>query len=132
MTKPVRLQLSRRKGFDLQAWSRKINGLPATKVTRPGPFGNPFPVATMAEVFDCRKHSAHHYAVTHFRRWLAAPDESFEPLHEYDGQKDERDSLLRHLPELRGRNLACFCAPEFDCHADVLLELANTAEATKP
>ena len=30
------------------------------------------------------------------------------------------------LPELRGRNLVCFCAPAA-CHGDVLLELANAA-----
>ena len=44
MTRPVRLQLSRRKGFDLQAWSREVNGLPAVSVARPTKWGNPFPV----------------------------------------------------------------------------------------
>ena len=29
------------------------------------------------------------------------------------------------LAPLRGRDLACFCAPDEPCHADVLLELAN-------
>jgi hypothetical protein len=28
------------------------------------------------------------------------------------------------LPELRGKDLACWCAPE-RCHGQVLLELAN-------
>jgi hypothetical protein len=28
------------------------------------------------------------------------------------------------LPELRGKDLVCWCAPDA-CHADVLLELAN-------
>ena len=32
--------------------------------------------------------------------------------------------LLAALPELRGKDLACWCAP-LPCHADVLLELAN-------
>lgn len=32
---------------------------------------------------------------------------------------------LRHLPELRGKNLACTCALDQPCHADVLLDLAN-------
>lgn len=36
----------------------------------------------------------------------------------------QRKDLLEELPELRGKNLMCFCAPE-PCHADVLLELAN-------
>jgi hypothetical protein len=32
--------------------------------------------------------------------------------------------LMAALPELRGNDLVCWCAPEA-CHADVLLELAN-------
>lgn len=32
--------------------------------------------------------------------------------------------LLAALPELRGKVLACWCAPKL-CHADVLLELCN-------
>jgi hypothetical protein len=29
------------------------------------------------------------------------------------------------LPELRGKNLACWCKPDQPCHADVLRKLAN-------
>lgn len=36
----------------------------------------------------------------------------------------EQDDLMAALPELRGRDLLCSCAPE-PCHADVLLQLAN-------
>lgn len=36
-----------------------------------------------------------------------------------------RDELNRRLPELRGKNLACWCPEGSPCHADVLLELAN-------
>jgi hypothetical protein len=32
--------------------------------------------------------------------------------------------LLAALPELKGKVLACWCAPQL-CHGDVLLELAN-------
>jgi hypothetical protein len=32
--------------------------------------------------------------------------------------------LMAALPELRGKDLACWCAPE-RCHGEVLLELAN-------
>ena len=45
MTAPVRLQLSRRKGFVLQAMSQATNGLPAVRVARPSRWGNPYPVA---------------------------------------------------------------------------------------
>jgi len=33
--------------------------------------------------------------------------------------------IARTLPELRGKNLACWCPLDKPCHADVLLELAN-------
>jgi len=39
---PVRLRLSRAKGFNLQALSRATNGLPAVSVARPSKWGNPF------------------------------------------------------------------------------------------
>lgn len=32
--------------------------------------------------------------------------------------------LLRALPELKGRDVVCFCAPS-PCHGDLLLRLAN-------
>jgi hypothetical protein len=32
--------------------------------------------------------------------------------------------LIAALPELRGKDLICWCVPD-SCHADVLLELAN-------
>lgn len=55
--RPVRLQLSRAKGFNLQAQSRGLNGLPARSVARPGPFGNPFVPMPGDEVSgaDCKK-----------------------------------------------------------------------------
>ena len=46
MIRPVRIQLSRRKGFKMQTLSRKFNGLDAVKVSRPGRWGNPFVVST--------------------------------------------------------------------------------------
>jgi hypothetical protein len=36
----------------------------------------------------------------------------------------QQPALIAALPELRGKDLACWCAPE-SCHGDVLLELAN-------
>ncbi|MFG2790245.1 DUF4326 domain-containing protein [Streptomyces sp. NPDC048419] len=36
----------------------------------------------------------------------------------------EHPELLELIPELRGRTLACWCAPEL-CHGDVLAELAE-------
>jgi hypothetical protein len=39
-----------------------------------------------------------------------------------------RAKLLQRLPELRGKNLACWCKPGEPCHGHVLLELANADE----
>jgi Domain of unknown function (DUF4326) len=54
------------------------------------------------------------FAVTEFGREVA-----IEKYPEWLAGKD--------LSELRGKNLACYCALDEPCHADVLLELANAA-----
>lgn len=41
---------------------------------------------------------------------------------------EDRPDLMASLSELRGKRLACWCAPEA-CHGDVLAELAAAAEA---
>lgn len=33
--------------------------------------------------------------------------------------------IIENAPFLRGKNLACWCALDQPCHADVLLEVAN-------
>ncbi|GDY72351.1 hypothetical protein SAV31267_018360 [Streptomyces avermitilis] len=38
----------------------------------------------------------------------------------------EHPELLAQVPALRGRTLACWCAPEL-CHGDVLAEIADGA-----
>ena len=57
-------------------------------------------------------------AVFAFREWLRGSGDFI--CAEYD-----RARVLRELPELRGKNLACFCPLDRPCHADVLLEMAN-------
>ena len=37
---------------------------------------------------------------------------------------NSQPELLKALPELKGKNLGCYCAPK-KCHGDVLYELAN-------
>ena len=102
MNRPVRLQLSRTKGFNLQTYSRAVNGLPAVNCARPGKWGNPYRVGTCL-IPDART------AVEVFAANLPLTFKGYE---------------------LRGKNLACWChlpaAGEPDiCHAAVLLELAN-------
>lgn len=123
MTRPVRLQLRRSRGFDLQAASRALNGLPAVVVSRPSPFGNPFTFeAVIAEGLAAGKPEARRIAVARFEDWIAGSDRCRQ------GPESEarRAEILRRLPELEGRNLACWCPLDGPCHADVLLRLANT------
>jgi hypothetical protein len=36
-----------------------------------------------------------------------------------------RNTILKALPSLQGKNLACWCKLEEPCHADILLAIAN-------
>lgn len=112
MTHPVRIQLSRQRGFRLQEVSLALNGLPAVKVDRTTRWGNPFIVGSSggpyaAKVVD-RRHAWQLY------RSVALSNDEF---------------MAKVRAELRGKNLACWC-PKDDpyediCHAAVLLEIAN-------
>ncbi|WP_252443347.1 DUF4326 domain-containing protein [Pseudonocardia humida] len=72
----------------------------AVYVGRPSRRGNPWSVA---------EHGAAE-AVARYRAWLLADS--------------ARLAVVR--AELAGRDLACWCRLDASCHADVLLELANT------
>lgn len=117
MTKPIRLQLSRKKGFDLQAVSLAANGLPAVNVARPSKWGNPFLVHPHLEAG--RSWAGGMFSVP------TAIDavETFREMLALGGPRP--DLLRRDMPELRGKNLACWCKVGEPCHADVLLEIAN-------
>lgn len=111
MTKPVRIQRKRTKGFNLQAASP--NGLPVVYVGRPTLWSNPFkigsPVARAGrEIFYATDNGMLRAA---YKLWL---------LTEGDGVRVR--SMVRNLC---GKNLACWCPLDQPCHADVLLELAN-------
>lgn len=116
MSQPERLQLSRRKGFDLQALSIATNGLPAVNCARPGRWGNPFKVGG-STIFGAYTQTPE-VVVQRFREWLAS---------DFLDAKEHRQLL----PLLRGKNLACWCklvdrhGKAEHCHADVLLEMAN-------
>lgn len=109
MTTPIRLQLSRKKGFDLQAHSRAVNGLEAVNVARPSMFGNRWKIG------DWSNHLA--------RKCESAADvvKCFREV----GPPSEPYFRARMREQLAGKNLACWCRPGDPCHADVLLEMAN-------
>ena len=96
-----------------RVWKRRTKGwrMPSNtvSVTRPGPWGN---------LFGVHPHDGGQAAaVAIFRDWLAGKYPNSEPK--------RREWILKNLPSIRGKNLACFCEPGTPCHADVLLELAN-------
>jgi uncharacterized protein DUF4326 len=45
-----------------------------------------------------------------------------EAIRRYEGKLRSRPDLMARLPELRGKTLACWCAPE-KCHGHVLIRL---------
>lgn len=77
------------------------------KVDRSTKWGNPFLVFQGDVAF----------AVGAFRRWLDGEEKPYLDA--------RRSGVLRDLPQLRGKKLACWCPLDRPCHADVLLELAN-------
>lgn len=116
---PQRIQLSRAKGFNLQAASLALNGLPAVVVARPSRWGNPFVVGAYVRL-------GHNLPVKIRNAETAAA------LFRMTCEERAPD-----LSALRGKNLACWCelpAPwEPDhCHAAILLELANPNDGAAP
>jgi len=92
-------------------------------VGRPSRWGNPFvvggvlPLAPWAEPRQPARRWTPETATAAYRRWLTSRDP--QPVHGVD-----RAVILMGLPELAGRDLACWCPLDQPCHADVLLELA--------
>lgn len=102
--KPMRIQLSRAKG-----WKMPPN---TVKVDRATKWGNPFVVGKPGGVFTAKVVDRRH-------AWRL-----------YQGVAPLNEELVQAAKaELRGKNLACWC-PHDDpyedvCHASVLLEIAN-------
>lgn len=116
--KPQRMQLSRHAGFNLQAASQKLNGLPAKRVTRPGPWGNPFTIEDTAKRYKLDAEAAQVKAVELCGQWLRGTlDKKLSP-----GDPPSHDAIRR---ELKGHNLACWCKPGTPCHSEVLIDIAN-------
>ncbi|NGO50492.1 DUF4326 domain-containing protein [Allomesorhizobium camelthorni] len=119
MTAPVRLRLSRRRGFDLQAHSHQVNGLEAVNVARPGVWGNPFIVG---------KDGDRPYCVDLYKALLAGMIPLGKSAH-HGELLAARLRVIAGIDRLRGKNLACWCALDGKpCHADVLLNIANAPE----
>jgi hypothetical protein len=118
--RPVRLRLSRAKGFNLQDHSRSVNGLLAVNCARPSKWGNPF-VIGLHRKYGRKSALGYRDAPN-----AAVAVKSFRAMQEIFGPRAD-------IGELRGKNLACWCQLTAPCHCDVLLELANrpTCEAVE-
>lgn len=112
---PKRIQRKRTKG-----WAKPFL---AVCVTRPSQFGNPFKVGEGTPFRFCRgtviratKHlrlvQDAESAVAFFSAWIDSPH-----------GKHMRVAAKEYL---RGKDLCCWCALDQPCHADVLLEIANS------
>lgn len=109
---PHRVQLRRSKG-----WRMPPNTVKVDRSTR---FGNPLLLTQYG-----RKR-----AIALFRAWIMGRGSRVLPPIERLALAAARRDLLDGLPNLRGKNLACWCplpaAGRADqCHAAVLLDLAN-------
>jgi hypothetical protein len=96
----------------------------AISVTRPGKWGNPFKVSDYFDAgYSGNADVAARHCVEAYRAWLL-------------GQRHWAHGRQMPAPpdpsELRGKNLACWCAIGKPCHADVLLEIANALVTSSP
>jgi len=97
---PQRVKLSRAKG-----WRMPPNTVKVDRTTR---WGNPYTPAESGSIAE---------AVARHARWMRGE------LPAPDGKAPPTRAEIREA--LGGRDLACWCALEGPCHADLLLRLAN-------
>lgn len=99
----------------------------AVYVGRPTKWGNPFVVEDQQRCECCgdvtRDARTPELAVREYRYFIDHP----QNLHGHT-----MPTLEAIRSELRGKDLACWCRLDQPCHADVLLELANTVDAVDP
>ncbi len=129
MKTQTRIQLSRKKGFNLQELSQELNGLTCVRVCRPTKWGNPWAISYNLTAQQ---------AVEGYVAWIGGADwTAWMWIHHRAAvlaipeHIKSSDMLDYFLEELRGKNLACWC-PLVDndgkpvpCHANILLKLAN-------
>lgn len=109
--KPIRIQRSRK--------HKQVspNGLPIVYVGRPTKFGNPFLVSELGakeavlRYRECILNNAMVYL------WIDEIQASIE--------FDRFKWMSENIKTLQGKNLACFCSLSCECHADILLSIAN-------
>lgn len=116
------------------------NGLPIIYVGRPTVWGNPFKLVGDIIYVD----AGHRRKILDKDKWVYLCQGDIEKVlrlyktvvsgqvGEY-GIEDNFHDISHwvkhfktlHLPDLKGKNLSCWCSLSCQCHADILLELAN-------
>lgn len=115
---PTRIQRKRTKGWQMPANT--------VYVGRPTGWGNPFSVKDFSSF----------WAVELYDRMITSDiGEAAWAVYKYAekvtgdpnglSQYHRTEFIKKHL---RGKNLACWCALDKPCHADILLEIANEPE----
>lgn len=110
---PIRVQRKRTKG-----WRMPEN---TVSVTRPGKWGNPYAGADYMKslMLQNQINPVENSQLTNDKFYEFVVD-AFKHFIE-----SNPDYIEMAQKELKGKNLACFCALDRPCHADVLLEIAN-------
>lgn len=93
--------MKRIKGFRLQEESKRINGLSCVLVTRPSKWGNSSLVDKVNTPEQAVKDYWHFLTIRH------------------------KELVNEAKKELKGKNLACWCKLDQDCHVRTLLSIAN-------
>lgn len=84
-------------------------------IGRPTLWGNPFVIDT---------HGTRDEVVAMYEGWLRTGN----PYCVAEATEERRQDILAHLPNLRGKVLACWCPPKAACHGNVLLALLREHE----
>ena len=114
---PKRIQLKRTRG-----WKMPAN---TVVVSRPSVFGNPWSLKETVATALFEPGTEAQVILDCYRTWLGDHGLKADKFPLYEKLAEQRAEVLRRLPELRGKNLACWCPIGAACHGDVLLELAN-------
>jgi hypothetical protein len=98
-----------------RVWNVYDRNKPADAVYcgRPSPWGNPW--SHLSGTLAKYKVATREIAIAKYRQFLI----------------DNPDFRARVRAELRGKDLACFCAP-LPCHCDTLLKVANAIDPNAP
>lgn len=122
MMEPIRIQRKRVKGFKLPE-----NTVCVTRGTK---WGNPFKIGVYYKygkagfMSPCHPDSIALAKATGDHIYIATTEDAVFHYEKYiKGLLFPPD-----FSELKGKNLACFCALDKPCHADVLLKIANKDE----